>query len=257
VRGSRIEAVAGDGVRGEAVTAPGAESGAHILYFSGGAYLFASSRARRGFASRLSRAARSRVFTVDYRVAPEDPFPAAVYDGVAAYGLLRAQGAAPGEVVIGGDSAGGGLAAAVLVALRDAGEPLPAAAFLLSPWLDLALTGASLASLAAGDEVLDEAGLRAAAGLYLAGVDPREPLASPLYADLRGLPEILVQAGGAEMLLDDSVRFATAARAAGVRVILDVWPGAGHGFQTMAPLTLEARRAVHQIGLFVVQVTDG
>jgi len=254
LRGTRVDRVEAGGVGAEWVLAPGVTPAGGALYLHGGSYLYGSAAGRRGFASRLSRAGEVRVLTLDYRLAPEDPFPAAVEDTVAAYRWLLDDGAGAKRIVVGGDSAGGGLAVAALVAIRDAGLPLPAGVFLLSPWTDLEMTGASIDALAGVDDVLDRAGLRAAADLYLAGTDPGHPAASPLYADLSGLPPLLIQVGTAEILRDDAVRLAAAARDAGVRVVLDEWPGAGHGFQTSAPLIPEARQAVHQIGVFMRRV---
>ncbi|MEU8384451.1 alpha/beta hydrolase fold domain-containing protein, partial [Streptosporangium sp. NPDC048865] len=161
---------------------------------------------------------------------------------------LIADGTPARHTVIGGDSSGGGLALATLVALRDAGDPLPGAAVAISPWTDLALSGESLHSLAAADVMLTLEGVQEAAGWYLAGQDARHPYASPLYADLRGLPPTLIQTGGAEILRDDSLRFAEAAQAAGVEVTLEVWPEMPHVWHAFAGLLPEADEAVERIG---------
>jgi acetyl esterase/lipase len=190
-----------------------------------------------------------------YRLAPEHPFPAAVEDAVAAYRWLLGVGVEPERTVIGGDSAGGGLAVAALASLRDAGDPLPAGAMLFSPWTDLTMGGASITDLADVDDLLDVDSLRAAAGLYLGAEDPTHPLASPLFADVAGLPPSFIQTGGAEILLDDSTRLAERTRAAGGRAVLDVWAGMPHVFQNLAPIIPEAGKALQQAGLFVRRVT--
>lgn len=239
---------------GEWVVAPGPDSGSVVLWFHGGSYLFGGPAQRRGPASRLSRSSGASVLTAAYRLAPEHSFPAAVEDAVAAYRWLLAEGIAPEAVVIGGDSAGGGLAVAALVSLRDAGVPLPAGALLFSPWTDLTMSGASITGLAEADDVLDAASLEWAAGQYLAGADPRHPLASPVFADLAGLPPVFLQTGGAEILLDDSTMLAARIREAGGEAILDVWPGMPHIFQTLAPIVPEAGTALHQAGRFIGRV---
>ena len=254
LRGTLVEPIATAGFTGEWVLAPGVIPAGDLLYLHGGAYLHGSAAGRRGFGSRLSRAGEVRVLGVDYRLAPEHPFPAAVEDAVQAYEWLLEDGARSEQVVIGGDSAGGGLALAALGVLQERGIPLPAGAVLLSPWTDLTLSGSSISSRAGEDMVLDRAGLQEAAGHYLGGTRPGDPGASPLFADLGGLPPLLIQVGTAEILWDDSVRLAAAAREAGVPVVLDEWPGAWHGFQTLAPLIPEARHAVHQIGVFIGRV---
>ncbi len=233
--------IAAEGTRDERV----------ILYLHGGGYCVGSPRTHRDFAWRLSAASAARVLLPDYRRAPEHPFPTAVDDAVAAYRWLLVEGIDPAHLVIAGDSAGGGLALAALVRLRDEGERLPAAAALLSPWVDLALTGNSLQSKAAEDPVLSPAQLQEFAELYLGDADPRTPLASPLYADLAGLPPLLIQAGGAEILLDDAVRLAERAEAAGVEVTLDVWPEMIHVWQGFAGFLPEGQTAVTKLGAFI------
>ena len=196
----------------------------------------------------LSAAAQARVLSAGYRLAPEHPFPAAVEDALTAYRWLIASGQPARQVVISGDSSGGGLALAALVALRDAGDPLPGAAVVISPWTDLDLGGESMRSRAAADVMLTPDGAREAADWYLAGQDARHPHASPLYADLHGLPPVLIQAGDAEILRDDSVRFAAAAQAAGVDVTLEIWPEMPHVWHIFAGLLPEADDAVQRIG---------
>lgn len=222
-----------------------------ILYFHGGGYCVGSPTTHRDFAWRLSAASAARVLLPHYRRAPEHLFPTAVDDAVTTYRWLLAQGIHPDNLVIGGDSAGGGLALATLARLRDEGERLPAAAVLLSPWVDLALTGESLRSKAAEDPVLTLAQLHEFAQLYLGDADPRTPLASPLYADLSGLPPLLIQAGTAEILLDDAARLAERADDAGVDVTLDIWPEMIHVWQGFAGFLPEGQTAVTQIGAFI------
>ena len=222
-----------------------------ILYFHGGGYCVGSPTTHRDFAWRLSAASAARVLLPHYRRAPEHPFPTAVDDAVTAYRWLLDQGIHPDNLVIGGDSAGGGLALAAMARLRDEGERLPAAAVLLSPWVDLALTGDSLHRKAAEDPVLSPAQLKEFATLYLGDADPRTPLASPLYADLSGLPPLLIQAGTAEILLDDATRLAERASDAGVDVTLDIWPEMIHVWQGFAGFLPEGQTAVTQIGAFV------
>jgi acetyl esterase/lipase len=238
------------GMAAERLTAPGVEPGRTVLYLHGGGYAIGSVRTHRELAARIGRAARATVLTVDYRLAPENPFPAAIEDATAAYRWLLAEGVEPRRTAIAGDSAGGGLTMATLLALRDARTPLPAAAVCLSPWVDLAGEAATLQTNAALDPVVQKDGLLAMARAYLHGADPKDPHASPLYADLSGLPPLLVQVGKAETLLDDSVRLAARARAAGVDVTLDAWDDMIHVFQAFSMLP-EAQRATEAIGAFL------
>lgn len=235
----------------EWVVAPGARSDRTLLYLHGGGYCIGSLHSHRQLAADLSRAAGLRVLLLDYRLAPEHPFPAAIEDATAAYRFLLDGGADPRALAIAGDSAGGGLTAATLLALRDAELPLPAAAALLSPWLDLTLSGGSMTTRAVADPMVQRDGLQRMAEAYLAGADPRAPLASPLFAELRHLPPLLVQVGTAETLLDDATRFAARARAAGVEVTLEVWDDMVHVWQAFAFVLPEARDANARIGAFL------
>jgi acetyl esterase/lipase len=246
--GTTVEQVDAGGVPAEWVTAPGVGAGRVLLYLHGGAYQMGSPATLRHMIALLSDAAQARALSVDYRLAPEHPFPAAVDDAVAAYLWLLAAGTDPAAIALAGDSAGGGLALAALVALRDAGDPMPAAAAVISPWTDLALTGESLRTRAAVDVMIKPAGMPETAALYLAGQDPRHPYASPLYADLRGLPPILIHVGDAEVILDDSTRFAAKARAAGVQVTLEVWDEMLHVWHAFAGLLPEADKAIAGMG---------
>ncbi len=207
-------------------------------------------------AARISRASGARVLAINYRLAPEHPFPAAVEDATAAYRWLLAQGIAPNRIVIAGDSAGGGLTISTLLALRDAKQPLPAAAVPISPWTDLAATGESLRTLAGKDPMVQAEPLKEMAKLYLGKADAKNPLASPLYADFKGLPPMLIQVGGAEILLDDAKRVADKAKAAGVMVELEVWDEMVHVWHVFAKLLPEGQQAIDRIGRFVREYTS-
>ena len=221
-----------------------------ILYLHGGAYALGSVNAHREFLARLTKVIGKRILAIDYRLAPEHPHPAALEDAVAAYRWLLEQGIAPAQIIIAGDSAGGGLTLAALLAVRDEGQPLPAGAVCISPWVDLALAGDSMQEKADVELVLDRDSLAMFAALY-AGDEPlTNPLISPLYADLAGLPPLLIQAGTDEILLDDATRFAQKAEAAGVEVKLSVWQGMFHVFH-MFPFFAETAEAVAQIAEFV------
>ncbi|AJY66930.1 alpha/beta hydrolase [Burkholderia glumae] len=221
-----------------------------LLYFHGGGYYFCSPATHRPLVFALSRKLGARSFSVDYRLAPEHPFPAAHDDALAAYAALLEAGVEPASILIGGDSAGGGLALALLVALRDRGAPLPAGALLFSPWTDLAATGDTLRSNDGLDPMFSGAALGRAARLYIGGASPTDPYLSPLYADPAGLPPLLIQVGSTEVLLDDSRRFAERAQAAGVATELQIWPGMPHVWQMAVPFMPEASRALDQAAAF-------
>jgi monoterpene epsilon-lactone hydrolase len=240
-------------IRGAWIGSPEADPEQTLFYLHGGGYNAGSSLTHRELGARLCLASGLRVLLLDYRLAPEDPFPAAVEDAVASYQWLLSNGLRPDQIVIGGDSAGAGLALATLVQLRDQELPLPAAGVLLSPWVDLALTAPSLQSNAAVDPLTSFADLKRSADWYLAGTDPRNPLASPLYAALHHLPPLLIQAGGDEVLLDDATRLAEQAGAAGGMVTLEVWPGMWHVWHGWAAELPEAQHAIRRIGEFMRQ----
>ena len=191
------------------------------------------------------------MLSVDYGLVPEHPFPRAVEDAVCAYRFLRRLGFAAARIAVAGDSAGGGLTVATLLALRDAGDELPAAGVALSPWFDLSLSGASMDQRAEADPIVRREELQAMATAYLGGRDPRTPLASPLFADLRALPPLLVHVGTAEILLDDSTRFADQARAAGVAVDLEVWDDMIHVWHAFASVLPEGREAIARIAQYL------
>jgi epsilon-lactone hydrolase len=247
----KCEPIKAGTVPAEWVTAPGADASRVILYLHGGGYVIGSINTHRAMAGMLSRAAASRVLLIDYRLAPEHPFPAAVEDSVAAYKWLVAQGIAPAKIVVAGDSAGGGLTVATLVAIRDQNLKSPAAGVCLSPWIDLEGIGDSITSKAAEDPIVQKDGLLGMAKHYLAGKDPRTPLAAPLYADLAGLPPLLIQVGTSETLLDDSTRLAERARKAGVEVTYEPYEKMIHVFQIFAPMLDEGKQAIEKIGSFV------
>jgi monoterpene epsilon-lactone hydrolase len=227
-----------------------------ILFLHGGAYVTGSPTLYRHILWRFAVAAEAQVAAIDYRLAPEHPFPAALEDAVAAWHGLLDESADPSRSVVLGDSAGGGLALALLLRLRDIGSPLPAAAVALSPWTDLAMTGNSLQQNGAADPMENPDDIPYLAACYLGDSgDPRNPYASPLYGDPTGLPPTLIQVGGDEILLDDSVRMAEGMRAAGCEVELEVWPRMPHVWHAFAPVMPEARQAIARVGAFVRQHT--
>jgi monoterpene epsilon-lactone hydrolase len=226
-----------------------------ILFLHGGGYVAGSAALYRHFLWRLAAAADAQVTAIDYRLAPEHPFPAALDDAIGAWHGLLAEGTDPGRTVVIGDSAGGGLALAAGMRLRDRGDALPAAIVALSPWTDLAATGLSLATNADADPMLIAAAVPTLAACYLAGADPRDPGASPLYGDPAGLPPSLIQVGSDEILRDDALRMAERMRAADCAVELEIWPRMPHVWHLFAPLMPEAGRAINRIGAFVRQQT--
>jgi monoterpene epsilon-lactone hydrolase len=252
----RLQAVDAGGVRAEWTTTPVAHTQRAMLFLHGGAYIAGGIESHRHLVAQAGRVARVRTLALDYRLAPEHPFPAALDDALAGYHYLLSQGYAPGELVLAGESAGGGLALATLVALRDAGTPLPGCVWLSSPWTDLAMSGESMLSKADVDPLIQKPYLLEAAAAYLHGAEPRTPLASPLFADLRGLPPLLIQVGTAETLLDDSIRLARAAALADVRVELQTWPEMIHAWTLYYPQLDDGARALDAMGAFVQHTLD-
>jgi len=250
-RDVKCEAVSAGGVPAEWIVPPGAAGDRVILYLHGGGYVMGSINTHRAMIARIARASEAKALALNYRMAPEDPFPTAVDDATAAYRWLLAQGYKPGKIVISGDSAGGGLTLATLLALRDAGTPLPAAAVPISPWADLEGTGASVETRAAADPMVDKAGLLRMAGMYAGDSDPKNPLISPIYGDYKGLPPMLIQVGDAEILLDDATRVAERARSAGVKVELEAWPEMFHVWHVFAKILPEGQQAIDRIGEYV------
>ncbi len=244
----RVEA---GGVSAEWLSGPRVRDDYAMLYLHGGCYGSGSVETHRELMTRLSIAAGMRVLGLNYRLAPAHPFPAAVEDASAAYRWLIGTGIEPARIALAGDSAGAGLALATTVAIRDEGLALPGALVCISPWVDLAVTGASMETKAVEDPVVSREMLLGWAKLYLGERDPRTPLASPLYADLQGLPPLLIQVGSAEVLLDDSTRLADRASAAGISTTLEVWPDMIHVWQSFAAILPEGRQAIERIGEFV------
>lgn len=237
------------------VEPPEARTGAALLYLFGGGYVLGSPASRRKTAGHLALAARTRVLVPNYRLAPEHPFPAAVEDAVQAWRWLLAQGADPRRSVIAGDSAGGGLAVATALAARDRGLPMPAGVAALSPWADLTCSGASMESRAAADVECTRAGLLQMAGWYMAKGHPRQPLASPVFADFAGMPPLLCIVGGDEVLLDDSVRLVRSAGIVGTDATLYVQAGMQHVFPIWAGAFPEADAAISLVGAWIVSRT--
>ncbi len=241
-----------DGVPGESSIVPGSDPSRVLMFFHGGGYCSGSILSHRRMVTEAGRAGGVRTLAVGFRLAPEHPFPSAYDDALTAWHWLRKQGFAGNRIVVGGDSAGGGLSLALAMRLRDAGEELPACLWLSSPWTDLTLSGATLATKDAVDLLIHKAYLDELADAYVpAELTRTDPRISPLFADLRGLPPTLVQVGSAETLLDDSVRFSGAAGAADVAVTLEVWPDMIHAW-AMWNAKLEAgRQSLSRAGAFM------
>lgn len=256
IEGVRNEDAALPGIPSEWLIPEDAAEGRAILYLHGGAYVEGGLNSHRGIASRIAVSAGCRVLLIAYRLAPENPFPAALDDAVAAYRWLLGQGYEPGKLAIAGDSSGGGLTAASLVFLRDAGDPLPAAGMMLSPWADLELTGESVGSVGWRDPMIRIGAVRKEAAMYAGGRDPRDPLMSPIHAGLRGLPPLCIQVGTCEVLLDDSRRLAKKAKNDGVEVELSECEGMFHVYQFFAPMIPESSEAVARLGEFFREKTS-
>jgi acetyl esterase/lipase len=245
-----VEPVSANGVRAEWTWAPDADRSKAILYLHGGGYVIGSLDSHRHVAAEAGRAARARTLALDYRLAPEHPFPAAVEDAVAGYRFLLAAGVPAGGITIAGDSAGGGLVVAAMLVIRDAGLQQPACGWAISPWVDMEAVGESMSSKAATDPTVQKVGILDMASLYLNGADARSPLAAPIHADLRGLAPLLIQVGAAETLLDDAIRLAKVAGAADVAVDLQIWPEMIHVWHLYHPELSAGRRAIAAGGEF-------
>jgi len=239
------------GIGAEWVVAPGAALDRAILYLHGGGYVTGSIVTHRATAARISRASGARVLVIDYRLAPEHPFPAAVDDATAAYKWMLAQGLKPSRIAVAGDSAGGGLTLATLLALRDAKQPLPAAAVAISPWTDLEGTGESIKTKADRDPMVAMGNLNESAKMYYAHNDPKHPLISQIHADFHGLPPLLIQVGEAEILLDDARRVAKLAKSHGVQVELEEWDEMVHVWHAFAKILPEGQQAIDKLGAFI------
>jgi len=247
----QCEPVTANGVPAEWTIAADADPTRIVMFLHGGAYISGSLVSHRHMVAQIGRVARARTFAVDYRLAPEHPFPAALNDAIAGYRFLLSNGYEAAHIAIAGESAGGGLALATAVSLRDMGVPLPGCIWCSSPWVDLEMTGETMTTKADVDPLIQKPYLIEAASAYLNGASPRTPLASPLYADLSGLPPILVQVGTAETLLDDSTRLARLAAEADLRITLEAWPDMIHAWTLFYQQVDAGRRSLASMGAFV------
>jgi acetyl esterase/lipase len=254
-RGTQVDEVHIDGLVAEWLRCGDVDPDRRLLYLHGGAYLSGSRRSHRALAARIGRAAGCAVLLPEYRLAPEHAHPAAVHDALAALQWMERNAPdgsrSASRIFLAGDSAGGGLALATLLAARDAGGPAPSAAVTLSAWTDLAMTGESFTTRAQIDPMLPAIHMHACAAAYLCETPAQAPLASPLYGDLAGLPPLLMQVGDEEVLLDDTVRFGARAREAGVDATVEVWPEMFHVFQAFSAMLPEGREALGRIGAFL------
>jgi len=246
-----VTAAALGGIPTAEITVDGVEPRHVVLYFHGGVYVMGDASLAAGLASQVGRRTAAKVISADYRLAPEHPYPAAVDDALAAYEALLQGGTAPSDIAFAGESAGGGLAIATLVTARDHALPLPAAAFVMSPYADLTLTGTTMQTKRDADPLLSPEALQARVADYTAGHDAALGLISPIFADLSGLPPLIIQAGTHEVLLDDAVRLARQAATADVEVTLDITPGVPHVFQAYYPILDEAAAALDRAGQFL------
>jgi acetyl esterase/lipase len=241
-----------DGIPGEWSIAPGSDESRVLMFFHGGGYCSGSIASHRRMVTEAGRCARARTLAVGYRLAPEHPFPAAFDDALVAWRFLRRQGIAAARIAVGGDSAGGGLTAALTNRLSASGDEKPACAWLVSPWIDLTMSGSTMASKDATDPLIHKPYLEELATAYLpATLDRKDPRVSPLFADLRGFPPVLLQVGSDETLLDDAVRFAAAAGAADVAVTLEIWPRMIHAWPLWNARLEAGRRALARAGAFI------
>ena len=252
-----VEPVTANAVRAEWTSTPQDGSDAALLYLHGGGYVIGSLDSHRHLVAEVGRAAGCWALALDYRLAPEHPFPAAVEDAVAGYRYLLARDVKSGRIAVAGDSAGGGLVVAAMVAIRDAGLPQPGCGWCISPWVDMEMTGETMTSKATVDPMVQRDGIFEMARLYLNGADPRSPLAAPIYADLTGLAPLLIQVGAAETLLDDAIRLAKVAGAADIAIDLQIWPEMVHVWHLFHPELKAGLRAIEAGGAFVRAHTSG
>jgi acetyl esterase/lipase len=245
------EKLAIDHIPAEWIYSPETRPNRTILYLHGGAYVMCSIKSHRHLMAKLAKAADARILAIDYRLAPEHPYPAALEDAAHAYNWLLTNGTSPENLAVVGDSAGGGLAICTLVKLRDASLPLPAAAVCLSPWVDLTVSGESMKTKAREEFIIPVKLIGQAVDAYLNGSDPKTPTVSPIFADLSGLPPLLIQIGTNDVLLDDAKRLAARAEADGVEVTLETWEGMIHVWQFFSPFMPEAHQAIEKIGRFL------
>jgi monoterpene epsilon-lactone hydrolase len=246
-----VQPVNANGVRAEWTSTPDADSSSAILYLHGGGYVICSLQSHRHLVAEVGRAAGTRTLAIDYRLAPEHRFPAPVEDTVAAYRFLLDSGLRPNRIALAGDSAGGGLVVGSLLAIREAGLPLPACGWSISPWVDMEALGTSFIDRAATDPNVQKETILMMAQWYLGGANPRHPHAAPVYGDLRGLPPMLIQVGSVETLLDDSIALARVAGIADVPVELQIWPEMIHIWHIYFPMLAAGRRAIASGGYFV------
>jgi acetyl esterase/lipase len=252
-----VEPVSANGVKAEWTSTPLADPRKAILYLHGGGYVICSLDSHRHLAAEVGRASGARTLAIDYRLAPEHPFPAPVEDTLAAYRYLLDSGFKPDSIALAGDSAGGGLVVAAILAIREAGLPLPACGWCISPWVDMEALGQSFTDRAETDPTVQRATILVMAKWYLGGADPRHPHASPIHGDLRGIPPLLIQVGSVETLLDDSVALARQAGIAEVPVDLQIWPEMIHIWHIYFPLLSAARRAIEAGGSYVRNALKG
>jgi epsilon-lactone hydrolase len=246
-----VQPVSANGVKAEWTSTPDADPANAILYLHGGGYVICSLDSHRHLAAEVGRASGARTLAIDYRLAPEHPFPAPIEDTVAAYRYLLDSGIKPNRIALAGDSAGGGLVVGSMLAIREAGLPLPACGWCISPWVDMEALGGSFVDRAETDPTVQKATILMMAGMYLGDADPRHPHAAPLYGDLRGLPPLLIQVGSVETLLDDSIALARKAGVADVPVALQIWPEMIHIWHLFFPVLSAGRRAIASGGSFV------
>jgi len=252
-----VDRVDAGGVPSEWTSTPDSRTDAAILYLHGGGYVIGSLDSHRHLAAEAGRAAGMRTLAIDYRLAPEHPFPAAVDDTVAAYRFLLKSGISADRIAIAGDSAGGGLVVGALLTIRDAGLPFPACGWCISPWVDMEALGGSFVDRAATDPTVQRATIALMAERYLGGADPRSVYAAPIYGNLRGLPPLLIQVGAAETLLDDSLTLARVAGMADVIVDLQIWPEMVHVWHLYHPMLAAGRRAIASGGSFIRSMLKG
>jgi monoterpene epsilon-lactone hydrolase len=252
-----VTPITANGVPAEWTSTPDADPSSAILYLHGGGYVICSLQSHRHLAAEVGRASGTRTLAIDYRLAPEHPFPAPVEDTVAAYRFLLDSGLKPSRIAFAGDSAGGGLVIGAMLAIREAGLPLPACGWCISPWVDMEALGHSFTDRAETDPTVQQATIQMMAQLYLGGANPRHPHAAPLYGDLRGLPPLLIQVGSVETLLDDSIQLARKAGIAEVPVALQIWPEMIHIWHIFFPMLDAGRRAIASGGSFVRNALKG
>lgn len=252
-----VQPVTANNVKAEWTSTPDADPSCAILYLHGGGYVIGSLDSHRHLVAEVGRASGVRALAIDYRLAPEHPFPAPVEDAVAAYRYLLDSGLKPNHVAFAGDSAGGGLVVGALLAIRDADLPLPSCGWCISPWVDMEALGLSFTDRSTADPTVQKATILMMSEWYLQGADPRHPQAAPIYGDLNGLPPLLIQVGASETLLDNSVALARKAGAADVVVQLQIWPEMIHIWHIYFPMLSAARRAIASGGTFVRNVLRG